>query len=82
MTIDLVKVGRAMTLERAIKKRSKELIPKMKQKKIAITLQGAIEKSTILLSQYWKHELTKKVISYFGDTNNILADDISYKIPS
>ena len=38
-----------------------------------ITLQGAIEKSPILLSQYWKNELLDGniIISYFGGSNNI-----------
>ena len=37
-------------------KRSKELIPKRMQRGLrVITLQEAIEKSTILLSQYWKN---------------------------
>ena len=51
-------VGRAITLERERhKKRSKELITKRMQKGLrVITLQGAIEKSPILLSQYWKNE--------------------------
>ena len=41
----------------AIKKRSKELIPKRMQRGLrVITLQGAIEKIPILLSQYWKNE--------------------------
>ena len=41
-----------------------------------ITLQGAIEKSTILLSQYWKNELLDGtiIICYFGGSNNIFAD--------
>ena len=41
-----------------------------------ITLQGAIEKSPILLSQYWKNELLDGsiIISYFGGSNNIFAD--------
>ena len=39
-----------------------------------ITLQGAIEKSPILLSQYWKFELDGTIIiSYFGGSNNIFA---------
>ena len=45
-------VRRAITIERAIKKRSKELIPKKQQRLRAITLQGEIEKSPILQSQY------------------------------
>ena len=41
-----------------------------------IPLKGAIEKSTILLSQYWKIEWLDGtiVISYFGGSNNIFAD--------
>ena len=41
-----------------------------------LTLQGAIEKSLILLSQYWKIELFDGtiIISYFGGSNNIFAD--------
>jgi hypothetical protein len=40
------------------------------------TLQGAIEKSPILLSQYWKNEWMNGniIISYFGGSNNICAD--------
>ena len=38
-----------------------------------ITLQGAIEKSPILLSQYWKNEwLNGNII--IGGSNNIFAD--------
>ena len=39
-----------------------------------ITLQDAIEKSTILLSQYWKFEWLDGtiIISYFGGSNIIL----------
>jgi hypothetical protein len=41
----------------AIKKRSKELIPKRMQRGLrVITLQGATEKNPILLSLYWKSE--------------------------
>ena len=42
------------------------------------TLQGAIEKSPILLSQYWKNECLDGtiIISYFGCSNNILVDCI------
>ena len=43
--------------ERAIKKTSKDLIQKRMQRGLrVITLQGAIEKSPILLLQYWKNE--------------------------
>ena len=44
-----------------------------------ITLEGAIEKSPILLSQYWKNELLDGtiIISYFGCSNNIFADCIA-----
>ena len=42
----------AIGTEKAIKKRSKELIPKIEQRRLgAITLQGAIEKVSILLSK-------------------------------
>ena len=43
-----------------------------------ITLQGAIEKSPILLSQYLKNEgLDGNIfISYFDGSNNIFADCI------
>ena len=52
-------------VEISIKKRSKELIPKMKQRGLrAITLQGALDKSTL---QYWKNnkQLDSK-ISFFA----------------
>ena len=41
-----------------------------------ISLQGAIEKSPILLSQYWKNEWSDGtiIISFFGGSNNIFAD--------
>ena len=41
-----------------------------------ITLQGAIEESPILLSQYWKFEWLDGTIinSYFGGSNNIFAE--------
>ena len=41
-----------------------------------ITLQGAIEKSPILLSQYWKNEWLDGniIILYFAGSNNIFAD--------
>ena len=48
----------------------------MKQRRLrAITLQGSIEKSPMLLLQYWKI-VNKSTISYFGGTNNIFADCI------
>ena len=47
---------RAITLEREQQKNN-ELIPKMMQRGLGvITLQGVIEKSPILLSQYLKNE--------------------------
>ena len=41
-----------------------------------ITLQEAIRKSPILLSQYCKNEwlVSTIIISYFGGSNNIFAD--------
>ena len=44
-----------------------------------ITLQGAIQKSPILISQYSKNEWLDDgttIISYFGGSNNIFADYI------
>ena len=46
----------------------------------AITKWGAIEKSPILLSQYWKSYhfwRVTKIISHFDGSNNIFADCIS-----
>ena len=44
-TFAIVIVGRAITIEREMKQRSKEIIAKMDQRRLrAITLQGAIEK--------------------------------------
>ena len=42
----------------------------------AITKWGAIEKSPILPSQYWKNEIRDGniIISYFDGSNNIFAD--------
>ena len=46
-------VGRVIILKRAMNKRSKEFIPKLKKLGvITIVLQGAIQKTPILLSQY------------------------------
>ena len=57
-----------MTLGRAIKKRSKELIPKL----TAITLQGAIEKKYIAIAKLENEELDSTIIiSHFEGTNNI-----------
>ena len=41
-----------------------------------ITLQGAIKKRPILLSQYWKFERMDDtiIISYFDGSNKIFAD--------
>ena len=51
-TITVAIVRRAITIKRELKKRSRELIPIIKQRIIrAITLQGTITKSPILLSQ-------------------------------
>jgi len=56
-TFAIAIIRRAITLERAIKKKSKELLPKREQIIFkAITLQGAIEKNRLLLSQYLKNE--------------------------
>ena len=47
----------------------------MQRRLRVITLQGTIEKSSILLSQYWRNEwLTSTIIiSYFGGSNNIFT---------
>ena len=59
--------------ERAIKIEAKNWYQKGLR---VITLQEAIKKSQILLSQYWKNEWLDGtiVISYFGGSNNIFAD--------
>ena len=46
---------------------------------IVLTLQGAIEKSPILLLQYCKNEWFDGtiIISYLGGSNNIFAETIS-----
>ena len=50
-TIAIVIVGRAITLGRAIKKKAKKWHQKLSKRFKAITLQGPIEKSPILLLQ-------------------------------
>ena len=43
----------------------------------AITKRGAIEKSPLFLSQYWKKYhflMVAKIISHFDGSNNIFAD--------
>ena len=70
-------VGRAITLEREPSKKSKELFQKKVQRGLrVITLQEAIEKSPILLSQYWIFDWFDGtiIISYFGGSNNTFAD--------
>ena len=69
-------VGRAITIERE-EKRIKEIIPKIKQRRLrAITSQGAIEKSSILLSQYCENLKLDNtiIISYFWKTNPIFGN--------
>ena len=54
--IAIMIVGRAITIKCEIMERSKEIIPKMNERQLrVITSQGAIEKSPILLFQYWKN---------------------------
>ena len=56
-TIVIVIVGRAITLERKLSKKKQSIDTKTDAKGLrVISLQGAIEKSPILLSQYWKNE--------------------------
>ena len=67
----------AFKSEREPSKKSKELIPKRMQRGLRVLpLQGSIEKSPILLSQYWKNEWLDCTINilYFGGSNNIFAD--------
>ena len=68
-------VGRAKTLEKEPTKRSKEL-KRLQRGLRVITLQGAIKKSPILLSQYCKNEWFDGtiIISYFDGNNYIFAD--------
>ena len=58
-------VGRAITIEKVIKKRSKELMSKFKHRQLrTINLKGALEKSPILMSQYWEHPCIFDFILY------------------
>ena len=57
-TIAIAILGRAITLEREPSKKKQRTDTKKDAKRIKITLQEAIEKSPILLSQYWKNEWT------------------------
>ena len=71
--------GRAITLEREPSKNKQRTDTKRMQRGLrVIPLQGAIEKSPILLSQYWKNERLDGtiIISYFGGSNSIFADCI------
>ena len=59
------------------------MIPKKMQRRLrGITLQGAIKKSAILLSQYWKNEWLdgNKIISCFGGSNSNFADCIAHQL--
>ena len=51
------------------KKKSKVLMPKIKQRKLrALTLKGAIEKSPIFLLQYWREKMliAPKIVKILG----------------
>ena len=62
-TIAIAIVGRAIPLERKpIKKKQRTDTKKMQRGLRVITLQGAIEKSPILLSQYWK--MNDRMVTY------------------
>ena len=74
-TIVIIIIKRA--IERVIRKEAKILcIVKTRQRRSrAITLQGAIEKIPILLSQYWDNDKfdSFKINPYFGGYNNNFA---------
>ena len=60
---------RQLYVEREIKERSKDIIPKMMQKSLReINLHGAKEKRPTLLPIYWRNELLDRtmIISLFG----------------
>ena len=64
-------VGRAITLEREPSKIKQRSDTKRMQRRLRV-----IEKSSILLSQYWKFKCIDGtiIISYFGGSNNNFAD--------
>ena len=67
--------------ERAIKKEAKNWYKKRMQKGLrVIILQGAIEKSSLLLSLYWKFEWLDGtiIISNFSVSNKIFVDCTLY----
>ena len=75
-TIAIAIFGRVITLEgEPLKKKQLTDTKKDERGLRVITLQGAIKKSLILLSQYRKNEWLDStiIISYFGDSNNIFA---------
>ena len=56
MTVAIAIAGSAITIERVMEERRKEIILKIEQKRFrAITLQEAMEKRPIWLLQYWKN---------------------------
>ena len=65
--------------DRKMKKRGKEGQLLLSESYRAITKRGPIEKSPILLSQYWKNthfHMVPKIILHFRGTNNIFVDCI------
>ena len=69
-------VGRAKTLGKEPSKKKQRKQKRLQRGLRVITLQGAIKKSPILLSQYCKNEWFDGtiIISYFDGNNNIFAD--------
>ena len=73
-TIAIAKVGRVITLEKAIKKKGKKISKVLERKIRVITLQEKIEKSQILHNVEKNLDLDRPIIvSHFGFTNNIFA---------
>ena len=76
--LKIVIVGREINLEREPSKKKQRNDTKKDAKRIKnlITFQGAIEKSPIMLLQYFKFKWLDGtiIISYFGGSNNIFAD--------